>query len=338
MAIPRVGKIGNIAKNLTQKQGFKKNNPLTKNKAGLNEHSYSPILRDYSSKDVPQSRFPELSQAPSIELNNSIPKFEVPKNPTNTLKNEEDDLVAFAEESTDIKLNSNNSATSTSSPKADSSAPANTVQQTNTSTGQSQTPSNTSATSTDIASEPTVSAPEPHTGTVGESSSSSTAPTTSTSAPTKPQKKHSSLSKSENGLKGSKVNLDDKSVEDEIAIRRGLAKGAGDEYHIGRVSENLKTRRADINSINENDINKLKKYATDNGLTVEGDMTRDKLLKAADNHARERLRAGADWMDNMMGYNIPQYAVALGTTATLAANVLSSNGHKSNAELYSSPY
>ena len=107
-------------------------------------------------------------------------------------------------------------------------------------------------------------------------------------------------------------------------------------YHLNRVNKNVDNfvEEARGAKTQEELASVMDSYGIKYNQTFSNEENISNISKAFTNRAKANASVG----DALMAHNVPQYAVGSAFVAGLAASVVTSDGKKSNADLYSSPY
>ena len=107
-------------------------------------------------------------------------------------------------------------------------------------------------------------------------------------------------------------------------------------YHLNRVNKNVDNfvEEARGAKTQEELASVMDNYGIKYNQTFSNEENISNISKAFTNRARANASVG----DALMAHNVPQYAVGSAFVAGLAASVVTSDGKKSNADLYGSPY
>lgn len=107
-------------------------------------------------------------------------------------------------------------------------------------------------------------------------------------------------------------------------------------YHLNRVNKNVDNfvEEARGAKTQEELAGVMDSYGIKYNQTFSNEENISNISKAFTNRAKANASVG----DALMAHNVPQYAVGSAFVAGLAASVVTSDGKKSNADLYSSPY
>lgn len=107
-------------------------------------------------------------------------------------------------------------------------------------------------------------------------------------------------------------------------------------YHLNRVNKNVDNfvEEARGAKTQEELASVMDSYGIKYNQTFSNEENISNISKAFTNRAKANASVG----DALMAHNVPQYAVGSAFVAGLAASVVTSDGKKSNADLYGSPY
>lgn len=107
-------------------------------------------------------------------------------------------------------------------------------------------------------------------------------------------------------------------------------------YHLNRVNKNVDNfvEEARGAKTQEELAGVMDSYGIKYNQTFSNEENISNISKAFTNRAKANASVG----DALMAHNVPQYAVGSAFVAGLAASVVTSDGKKSNADLYGSPY
>lgn len=107
-------------------------------------------------------------------------------------------------------------------------------------------------------------------------------------------------------------------------------------YHLNRVNKNVDNfvEEARGAKTQEELASVMDNYGIKYNQTFSNEENISNISKAFTNRAKANASVG----DALMAHNVPQYAVGSAFVAGLAASVVTSDGKKSNADLYGSPY
>lgn len=107
-------------------------------------------------------------------------------------------------------------------------------------------------------------------------------------------------------------------------------------YHLNRVNKNVNNfiEEAKGAKTQEELAGVMNSYGIKYNQTFSNEENIGNISKAFTNRANANASVG----DALMAHNVPQYAVGSAFVAGLAASVVTSDGKKSNADLYGSPY